>query len=264
MISELYFVLPAVDLREVHVLAVVIVVPRLLPQRGVQDLGRDHLGIAVAPVELAQASDVRRPPCQIRGCLLEREVSVDRRELAGQVELVQVGYLTHYLTIGDIEKSQSALQRVSTVVDEFEREASQALGVAHAIGVSSGTDALLEALMALDVGRGDEVVLPTFTFFATASAVTRLGAKPVWVDIDPITYNIDPDLIEAAVTPATRAIIPVHLFGQCAEMDPIRHVANRHGLTVIEDAAQAIGAKDRGRPAGSMGAQTHGDRGRSK
>jgi dTDP-4-amino-4,6-dideoxygalactose transaminase len=124
----------------------------------------------------------------------------------------------------------------------------------HAVGCASGSDAVLLALMALDVGEGDEVIVPSFTFFATASAVWRLGARPVFVDIDPQSFNLDPERIEDAITPLTRAIIPVHLFGQCADMDAIGEIAARHGLHVIEDAAQAIGAKFRGRAAGSMSA----------
>jgi dTDP-4-amino-4,6-dideoxygalactose transaminase len=126
-------------------------------------------------------------------------------------------------------------------------------GARHGIASASGSDALLLALMAHDVGPGDEVIVPSFTFFATASAARRLGARPVFVDIDPATFNGHPAAVAAAVTPATRAIIPVHLFGQCADMDPIRQTAARHGLPVIEDAAQAIDASYRGLIAGAIG-----------
>jgi dTDP-4-amino-4,6-dideoxygalactose transaminase len=124
---------------------------------------------------------------------------------------------------------------------------------AHGIGCASGTDAILLALMAANVGPNDEVIVPSFTFFATASAVWRLGAKPVFVDIDPKSYNIDPNLIEDAITPATKAIIPVHLFGQPAEMNAIMSIAADHDLTVIEDSAQSIGAVYNGQKVGGIG-----------
>lgn len=139
-------------------------------------------------------------------------------------------------------------------VEVFERDAAEYCRIKHAIGCGSGSDALLLALTALDVGPGDEVVTASFSFFATAGSIARLGARPVFVDISPDDFNLDPNLIERAITPRAKAILPVHLFGQCAEMDAIREVADRHNLPVIEDAAQAIGAGYCKRRAGAMGA----------
>jgi dTDP-4-amino-4,6-dideoxygalactose transaminase len=139
-------------------------------------------------------------------------------------------------------------------VEVFERDAAEYCRIKHAIGCGSGSDALLLALTALGVGPGDEVVTASFSFFATAGSIARLGARPVFVDISPDDFNVDPNLIERAITPRAKAILPVHLFGQCAEMDAIREVADRHNLPVIEDAAQAIGAGYCERRAGGMGA----------
>ena len=138
-------------------------------------------------------------------------------------------------------------------VERFEADLAGYCGVRHAIGVSSGTDALLVALMAAGIGPGDEVIVPAFTFFATAGVVQRLGARCVFADVDPATFNLDAASVEAAVTGRTRAVIPVHLFGQCADMAGTEAVAKRHDLFILEDAAQAIGARDRGRAAGSIG-----------
>jgi len=137
--------------------------------------------------------------------------------------------------------------------EELERGVAEYTGARHAIACASGSDALLLALMALDVAPGDEVVCPSFTFFATASAVWRLGAKPVFVDIEPATFNLDPRKLPAAVSKRTKAIIPVHLFGQCAAMDAIGDIAAKHGLPVVEDACQSIGAAYAGRSAGTLG-----------
>ncbi len=156
--------------------------------------------------------------------------------LASIAEVVDSGRFLHGPQVGELECTVAGICKTP-----------------QAIACASGSDALLLALMALDIQAGDEVILPSFTFFATASAVARLGANPVFVDIDPKTFNVCPEAVEASVTSRTRAIIPVHLFGQCAAMDKINAIAVKHDLPVIEDAAQAIGAEYLGRPAGAWG-----------
>jgi dTDP-4-amino-4,6-dideoxygalactose transaminase len=164
----------------------------------------------------------------------------------------------HQTIAGDVRDAvdrvfASQLFVLGEEVAQFEAECAQYCDANDAISCASGTDALLLALMALGIGPGDEVVTSPFSFFATAGCIHRVGARPVFVDIDPVSMNIDPDQIVRAITPKTRAILPVHLFGQCSLMEPLWRIAVQHGLTIIEDACQSIGAEYRGRRAGVLG-----------
>jgi len=152
--------------------------------------------------------------------------------------------------IDDVCDAQSLI--LGPHVEKFEKNLAAYCGTKHAIGVSSGTDALVCALMGMDVGPGDEVICPSFTFFATAGSIARVGAKPVFVDIEPGSFNINPDLVEKAITPKTKAIIPVDLFGQVSKVDALAEIACPHDILILEDAAQAIGAKRHGKAACSQ------------
>ncbi|MDX2004286.1 MAG: DegT/DnrJ/EryC1/StrS family aminotransferase [Meiothermus sp.] len=159
------------------------------------------------------------------------------------------------------EELNAAIQRVlrsgefimGQDVKALEGELAQFLGVQHAVGLNSGTDALFIGLRAMGVGEGDEVITTPFTFFATAEAISLIGATPVFVDVDPATFNLDPELIEAAITPRTKAIIPVHLYGSPANMGRIMEIAQKHGLKVLEDCAQSFGATYQGQHTGTIG-----------
>jgi dTDP-4-amino-4,6-dideoxygalactose transaminase len=175
-------------------------------------------------------------------------VRVPLLDLKAQFQSIRKEIMTAIETVCD----EQAFILGSRVAD-LEKAIQDYVGAAHAVGVASGTDAILLALMACGVRAGDEVLTVPYTFFATAGSISRLGAKPVFVDIKPDSFNIDPDLIDAAISTRTKAIMPVHLFGQCAEMEKILQVASAHKLPVIEDAAQAFGSERRGRKTGAMG-----------
>ena len=162
------------------------------------------------------------------------------------------------LIAGDIQDGfQTILENSRFImgpeVFEMEQRLAEYVGVKHCVSLSSGTDALLAALMALDIAPGDEVITTPFSFIATAEVIIRLGATPVFIDIDPRSYNLDVNLLEAAITPRTKAVLPVNLYGQCAEFDTINAIAERHGLAVVEDAAQSFGAGYYGRRSGALG-----------
>ena len=175
-------------------------------------------------------------------------MSVPLLDLKAQFATIKEDVLA---AVEDIMESQRFI--LGPKVAEFEEAVAEYSGSRHAVGVSSGTDALLVSLMTEGIGRGDEVITTPYSFFATAGCISRTGARPVLVDIDPVSFNMDPSALDAAVTERTRAVIPVHLYGQIADMDPIMTAAAEHGLAVIEDAAQAIGAEYKGRRAGSIG-----------
>lgn len=169
-------------------------------------------------------------------------------DLKAQYATIKDGVLA---AVSEVLESQCCIG--GPKVAEFEKKIAAVSDCKFAVGVSSGSDAILNSLMSLDIGEGDEVITTPFTFFATVGCITRTGAKPVFVDIDPKTFNINPELIASAVTKKTRAIMPVHLFGQMADMDPLMEVATKHNLAVIEDAAQSITSIYKGKKAGSIG-----------
>lgn len=176
------------------------------------------------------------------------DITVPLLDLSGQYQPIRDEILAALTRVADSQRFIMGAE-----VEAFEREMAAMLEVEHAIGVSSGTDALLVAMMALGIGPGTEVIVPTYSFFATAGCVVRLGATPVFVDIDPVTFNLTADGVRTALSPRTRGIIPVHLYGLAADMDALTAIADEARVPIIEDAAQAIGARYRGRQTGSLG-----------
>ncbi len=179
---------------------------------------------------------------------LRKDSAIPVLDLAPELEEVSAGLESAWRRV--VASGQFIL---GTEVESFEKEVGEYLGVKHAIGVNSGTDALVIALRARGVGPGDEVITSAFTFFATAESISAVGAKPVFVDIDPQTFNIKPELISRAMTARTKALLPVHMFGHAADMAPILEIAATKGLAVIEDVAQAFGGHYRGRKLGTFG-----------
>ncbi len=177
--------------------------------------------------------------------MIDKVPLLDLRRVPETLDRAMIDAFTRVLTSGQYI--------LGAEVEALERESAAYCRTPHALGVSSGTDALIVALLALGIGAGDEVICPTYSFFATAGAIWRVGAKPVFVDVDSKTFNVTSEAIARAITPRTKAVMPVHLFGRCADMAGIVELARTRSLHVIEDAAQAIGAEDRGRRAGAIG-----------
>ena len=207
--------------------------------------------ITLKPEAFAESGIRAFPPDKLPQILKENLAKVEK------VPLLNIP-ATYPQIWNDVEQEMSDVVRsgyfiLGPKVAELEKQVAAYCKVPYAVGVSSGTDALLLALMAADIGPGDEVITSTYTFFATAGSIVRTGAKPVFVDIDPVTFNMDIEQTKAAITPQTKAIMPVHLYGQCADMTPLTDLAKKHKLVVIEDACQAIGSEFKGQRAGALG-----------
>lgn len=207
--------------------------------------------ITLRPETFAESGIKAFPPYELTQVIKDGLANIN------QVPLLDIP-ATYPQVWNDVEHEMLKVVRsgqfiLGSKVAELEEQIAAYSQAPYAVGVSSGTDALLLALMAADIGPGAEVITSAYTFFATAGSIIRTGAKPVFVDIDPVTFNMDVTKIEAAITPQTKAIMPVHLYGQCVEMPPLLDLANKHNLIVIEDAAQAIGSEYLDRRAGGMG-----------